>query len=43
MEIAAREIDGGTIGFDLSAKTAIVRYQGWQPGNYTAQSFQKHV
>ena len=27
-EIAAREVNGGTIGYDLSAKTAIVRYHG---------------
>jgi len=41
MEIAAREIHGGTIGCNL--KIAIVRHHGEQPGNCTTRSFQKHV
>jgi len=43
MEVAAREIHEGTIGYDLSAKTAIVRYNGGQPGNCITRSFQKRV
>jgi len=41
MEIASREIHGGTIDYDLRTKTAIVRYQG---GNRAIPpKFSKHV